>query len=213
MDKYYFIVEGIQQGPFTIDELKDKNITDTTLVWTDNMENWIEAKAIDALKIIINKKPPPIPPQIKDNLVIEQAIKNKELTRNLIKRNLKILLYSFLFGVIFFIFHFYYTDGFANFRMYYKLKSFINTPHINPYTTIFEINDFREESIKLGWNEQDDYFVNNGDIPLTFHEHFYKKAASKSLFFSLIVIVISAAILSIGKILTKSNRQATMQFK
>lgn len=71
MDKYYIIIEGSQQGPFTIDELKDRNITDTTLIWTENMENWTEAKAIDSLKIIINKKPPPIPQQIKDTLVFE----------------------------------------------------------------------------------------------------------------------------------------------
>lgn len=192
MDKYFIIIDGLQQGPFTIGELKDKNIAGTTLVWTDNMENWNEAKSIDALKIIIKKNPPPIPQQIKDTLIINQAVKRKELKNKSIKQNVKALLYSSLFGVVFFLLSFYYNDGFANLRMYNKYKTYINSPRkISQYgIVISNFWELRDESIKLGWGEND-YFGHDGDLIQSFHEKKYKEAASQSMLIGIISLGIA----------------------
>lgn len=96
--------------------------------------------------------------------------------------------------------------------MYNKIKAFINAPHIDGSKGMFEMLDLREESIKLGWGEHDNYGT-DGDRALIFHEHLYKDLASQSLFFSLIVTGIAAVVLFIGKILTENNRRASMQFK
>ena len=50
-----------KHGPLTLDELKEKRISKTTLVWTEGLEDWTEAQNIDELKSIISPEPPPLP--------------------------------------------------------------------------------------------------------------------------------------------------------
>lgn len=60
--KLFFIEEkGEQKGPFTISELKEKKVLDSTLVWTEGLEQWVSAKNIDELKPILIASPPPLP--------------------------------------------------------------------------------------------------------------------------------------------------------
>jgi uncharacterized RDD family membrane protein YckC len=61
MEKWYYIENDGKKGPYTIEELKDKNINPDTLVWTDKMTNWEKAKHIEPLRKIIVAVPPPIP--------------------------------------------------------------------------------------------------------------------------------------------------------
>jgi uncharacterized RDD family membrane protein YckC len=60
-NQYYVAVNGQKTGPFSIEELKSKNITRETLVWTDGLENWTKAEYIPMLKEILRATPPPIP--------------------------------------------------------------------------------------------------------------------------------------------------------
>jgi len=57
----YIAVNGQQTGPFTIDELKTKNIQRETLIWTEGLDNWTRADHIPILKDVLNPTPPPIP--------------------------------------------------------------------------------------------------------------------------------------------------------
>lgn len=58
--KKYFIHDGDEQvGPFTIAELKEKNISPKTHIWFEGMEDWKEASEIDELKDIFKSTPPP----------------------------------------------------------------------------------------------------------------------------------------------------------
>lgn len=61
MKKYYYLSGKVQNGPFSIDELKEKNLSNETLVWTTGMENW--QKLIDVLELqsLLKTMPPPPP--------------------------------------------------------------------------------------------------------------------------------------------------------
>lgn len=62
MKHYYYSDNNHQIGPLTLEELKIKQIKKTTLVWTDGLTEWIEAKNIEELADIIIATPPPLPP-------------------------------------------------------------------------------------------------------------------------------------------------------
>lgn len=63
----YFIIEnGQQAGPFTLDQLATKHITQETLVWHEGMADWAPAWRMDELKAILfggtSTNVPPVPP-------------------------------------------------------------------------------------------------------------------------------------------------------
>jgi GYF domain 2 len=55
---YFTDAAGAQQGPFTLKQLEDKNITSHTAVWYDPLPKWTTAGEVAALKAIINKTAP-----------------------------------------------------------------------------------------------------------------------------------------------------------
>lgn len=60
--KYYYYVDNDQRlGPFTVQELQLKRIKESTLVWTEGLNQWTLAKDIEELKNIVFAEPPPIP--------------------------------------------------------------------------------------------------------------------------------------------------------
>ncbi len=59
--KSYFIHDGNQKtGPFTFDDLKQRGIEASTLIWFDGLDKWTEATNIQELKDVIIKSPPPL---------------------------------------------------------------------------------------------------------------------------------------------------------
>ena len=59
--KTYYIHNGTENsGPFTLEELRAKKITKTTLVWFEGMDEWNYAGDIDELKSILAVIPPPL---------------------------------------------------------------------------------------------------------------------------------------------------------
>ena len=62
--KYYLIVEDIQKGPFTLDELKSFELDKNRLVWFEELEDWTPLEKIGALSHIIKKVPPRIKPYV-----------------------------------------------------------------------------------------------------------------------------------------------------
>ena len=53
--KYFIIVNNQQQGPFTIDELKQQGITAETSVWCEGMLQWAPASQVDELKDVLQE--------------------------------------------------------------------------------------------------------------------------------------------------------------
>ena len=43
--QYFIVINDVQQGPFSIDELRQRNITSDTLVWAEGMPQWTPAAA------------------------------------------------------------------------------------------------------------------------------------------------------------------------
>jgi hypothetical protein len=58
--KKYFLHNGKdQEGPFNIEELKTKNISRETPIWSEGHEEWTIAEKIEDLKSIFSPTPPP----------------------------------------------------------------------------------------------------------------------------------------------------------
>lgn len=78
--KKYFLHNGSESsGPFTIEELKEKNIVKTTPVWFDGLEHWKTAGDIPELTRLFIINPPPF--QSKPN-VNPKVAKKKETFKN-----------------------------------------------------------------------------------------------------------------------------------
>jgi hypothetical protein len=58
---FYTIVNGQQQGPFSLDELKEKGTQKDSLIWTEGMSDWQPAGDVSELKSIFDATPPPVP--------------------------------------------------------------------------------------------------------------------------------------------------------
>ncbi|MNO00858.1 hypothetical protein D3C81_2208370 [compost metagenome] len=63
--QYYLAINGVQEGPFVIEQLKNEiksgKLTSSTLAWKAGMENWKEASEIEELKNLFQAIPPPLP--------------------------------------------------------------------------------------------------------------------------------------------------------
>lgn len=68
---YFIIVNDTQQGPYTIEELRQRHIDASTLVWAEGMAQWTPAWQVEELKTLFNattgnganatSTPPPMP--------------------------------------------------------------------------------------------------------------------------------------------------------
>ena len=57
MEEYYiYINEDEKAGPYSLDELKDIDMYQDSLVKTDEMDDWVLAKNVPELKRMINKQ-------------------------------------------------------------------------------------------------------------------------------------------------------------
>ena len=56
---YYIYVNNEQQGPYTVDELRSRNITQETLVWCEGMARWTPAWQVDELRTLFEAAPQP----------------------------------------------------------------------------------------------------------------------------------------------------------
>lgn len=80
--KKYFLHNGSESsGPFTLEELKEKNIVKTTPIWFDGLEHWKTAAEIPELTRLFVVTPPPFnsssnttPSPKKSKIVSEQKI-------------------------------------------------------------------------------------------------------------------------------------------
>lgn len=107
MKKYYIIIKNAQFGPYTLNELKEIEITRETLVWTSEIENWAKAETFKELHGFINNIPPPTPPPIPKHIAKAETLKQKpELnskaksrTAKEIKSAINFLKISFLIAV------------------------------------------------------------------------------------------------------------------
>lgn len=83
---YYVIENNIQSEAISFDQLKDKKISEDTLVWRNGLTDWTKAKDLKELHNIILFSPPPIPSVNNSTTFIEeknhQVNENKILTKD-----------------------------------------------------------------------------------------------------------------------------------
>lgn len=62
---YFIIVNDTQQGPYTIEELRQRHIDASTLVWAEGMAQWTPAWQVEELKTLSTPRlaMAPTPPQ------------------------------------------------------------------------------------------------------------------------------------------------------
>lgn len=65
MKRFYVIKDEKQTGPFTIEELRQGNITSETMVWHEEAPDWVKAGSVPELQNIIKIAPPPFNPNTK----------------------------------------------------------------------------------------------------------------------------------------------------
>ncbi|WFO15806.1 DUF4339 domain-containing protein [Cellulophaga baltica 4] len=106
MKRYFIVIDEEQKGPFSIEQIAEKNINKNTLVWNETFEDWIEAGKVEDFEYILKKSPPPIPKigieekAVKVILTKEKVTKPKKDYSKTIESLFKLLLLSFVFGVI-----------------------------------------------------------------------------------------------------------------
>lgn len=68
--EYYIVLNGVKEGPFTLEELKAKGVIESTLVWKNGLADWVKAgtlpevmQAITATPVIQEPTPQPQPVQ------------------------------------------------------------------------------------------------------------------------------------------------------
>ncbi len=61
--EYYIIVNNAKQGPFSLEELAQKNVTAQTLVWRKGLDDWMKAEELEELNDLLNQMPPETPKQ------------------------------------------------------------------------------------------------------------------------------------------------------
>lgn len=60
---YFIITNDVQQGPFTVEELRQRGITTDTLVWCEGMTDWQPAWKVEELRpLFYGQTTPPPPP-------------------------------------------------------------------------------------------------------------------------------------------------------
>lgn len=89
MNKYHILVNDIQKGPFSKEELKNLELSKSTLVWFRELKDWTEIQDIEELKSLIENRPPPIPKKPdKNELVKKETAKQIVNVFKLIKTSL-----------------------------------------------------------------------------------------------------------------------------
>ena len=75
MRKYYLLNGKKQSGPFSLDELKNMEITDKFMVWSEEMSEWKKSTEVDELAELIIKAPinPPLTPTQKNFEIKKKA--------------------------------------------------------------------------------------------------------------------------------------------
>lgn len=60
MKKYFYADDSVKEGPFSLEEIKNKNIKEETLIWFEGLNDWTQAKYVIELHEIFELRPPPI---------------------------------------------------------------------------------------------------------------------------------------------------------
>ena len=99
MTQYYYTDGKERYGPFSIEQLQERNITPETLVWKEGMADWLPAKQLSELDLLltpVESFPPTVTQPFVNNTTTELPPKNWLVESILIT----IFCCPFIFGVV-----------------------------------------------------------------------------------------------------------------
>lgn len=103
--KKYFLHNGTEeQGPFDIEDLKNKKIKKDTPIWYEGLDNWTTSGKVEELKELFTAVPPPFnepkktPPPIQKPTVEKQA--TVQPTKKKSRTGLKVAIFIFALIII-----------------------------------------------------------------------------------------------------------------
>ncbi|MEQ6118002.1 DUF4339 domain-containing protein [Reichenbachiella sp. MALMAid0571] len=152
MEQYFIIENSERLGPFSLDELKQKQMSKSTLVWTEKLDDWTEAKNLKELKDLIKVIPPPIPKPDKEPLKVEAKIskQNEKLispkTEVAIAKETKSIFQQILYGLII---------GTLSFPIFYFV--------------IYDVKKYDDYDIKANLREDTVWGIDLDDFPFTWY--------------------------------------------
>lgn len=106
---YFIIIDGNQEGPFTLEQLIEQKINEETLVWRKDLDNWTKASDIVEIKNLIAYNPPPfydsshmLPPPIEILESSDEIVTNYYKKSNVIidSKIIKIVVTSIMFSFL-----------------------------------------------------------------------------------------------------------------
>lgn len=80
MKNYYLYKNGLQCGPFSIDELIEQGLTSNTAVWTEGMQTWTTASQVSELRLLLQQPPPFVSETIEAHAAVPPAVTLTEKT-------------------------------------------------------------------------------------------------------------------------------------
>jgi hypothetical protein len=107
MKEYFLVENNVQKGPFSINEMKELNITRHTLVWKTGLENWVTADKIEELTELIKDTPPLVPTDLK---ILEPDLKKlkKEKVQIQLAKKIKFVFFYLIGSIAFSVFMYYF---------------------------------------------------------------------------------------------------------
>ena len=101
MEKKYFLLIGkVKTGPFTIEELKNQNISEKDMIWYEGLSTWEKVINFEEIKELIIISPPLTP----------HEIRNKEKNKIGDKLAIEFFLYLFIITIL----TFFIAGGFSS---------------------------------------------------------------------------------------------------
>jgi GYF domain 2 len=130
----YYLHDGTQRtGPFTVEELKSKNISENQAVWAEGMKDWTEASRILSLQPILVKTPPEFRPVSQTEKIGKQVGKSGKPVIIVLG-----MIAVFVIGYVFYG-HLQRTTAVS----YPNLSNFVDPEHRNPATYLVVAGNYR----------------------------------------------------------------------
>jgi len=84
MKKYFYSNGKEKHGPLGLDELKQEDISDETLIWFEGLDDWTPAGDLDEMEPILELQPPPILSEEKRGVTLSEGYLEYEKARDFI---------------------------------------------------------------------------------------------------------------------------------
>src|SRR5687768_7180297 len=100
----YYYTDGIERyGPFTIEQLRERNITRETLVWKEGMADWAPANQLNELQALFaTEGNTPAPPYPHQNPVMPGSVQYAQPPKNWLVESILVTLFCcpWVFGIL-----------------------------------------------------------------------------------------------------------------